>query len=505
MTGSSDSEDRSPADVEDSLTEGALGRPLLRLAWPIVVFQLLQVAYNLADTLWLGQLSADAVGAISLAFPLVFLLIAVAGGFTTAGSILVAQYTGAESERSAGLFAGQTIAFVGLLAVVLGAVGYFYTGPALSLLPSDPETAAKVIPLAADYMQVFFLGLPFLFGFYVFEALMRGYGNTVTPMRLMFVSVLINVLIDPFLIFGFADNPLFGWLGLGGLEASLYAATGFTGYGVAGAAVATVFSRGVASIIGFYVLFASEVGPDASLSHLRLNAENVWEITRLGVPTSLEQSANALALVVLTGMVVSFAPPVVAAYGLGNRLISLVFLPALGLSRATETMVGQNLGADRPERAERAVRLSAAAAGGVMIGVAVIAVAFARPVNGIFIGADVEGAAETVALATDYLRIRSVEFAFIGVMQVVLGAFRGAGNTKTAMVFSWLNLWGVRVPGVYVLAFVLGWGATGIWVGMSLGHVVGAFVAVAWFLRGTWKESIVDDARTDAEPVAVDE
>lgn len=483
------------ADSESTLTSGGLIRPMARLAWPIVVFQVLQVAYNLADTLWLGQLSADAVGAISLAFPLVFLLIAVAAGFTTAGSILVAQYTGAESRGSAGLFAGQTLAFVGVLATVLGLVGYFYTAPALSLLPSDPQTTERVIPLAADYMRIFFLGLPFLFGFYVFEALMRGSGNTRLPMRLMFVSVVLNVVIDPFLIFGFDANPLFAWLSLTGFEALLFSLTGFSGYGIEGAALATVFSRGVASALAFYVLFRTTAGPDVRLEHLRLDPANVWEITRLGVPTSLEQSANALALVVLTAMVVSFEPPVVAAYGLGNRLISLVFLPALGLSKATETIVGQNLGAERPERAERAVRLAAGAGGGVMIGVALIAVVFARPINAVFLGSDVPGAAETIALATEYLRIRSVEFAFIGVMQVVLGAFRGAGNTKTAMALSWLNLWGVRVPAVYLLAFTAGWGPTGIWVGMAMGHIVGAVLAGGWFLRGTWKESVIEERR----------
>ncbi|MCL7418472.1 MAG: MATE family efflux transporter, partial [Halalkalicoccus sp.] len=285
------------ADSSSTLTDGGLIRPMVRLAWPIVVFQVLQVAYNLADTLWLGQLSADAVGAISLAFPLVFLLIAIAAGFTTAGSILVAQYTGADSDASAGLFAGQTLAFVGVLATLLGVLGYFYTDPALSLLPSDPQTTERVIPLAADYMRVFFLGLPFLFGFYVFEALMRGSGNTRLPMRLMFVSVVLNVAIDPFLIFGFDGNPLFAWLSLSSFESLLFSLTGFSGYGIEGAAFATVFSRGVASLIAFYVLFRTPFGPDVRLSHLRLDPENVREITRLGVPTSLEQSANALALV----------------------------------------------------------------------------------------------------------------------------------------------------------------------------------------------------------------
>ncbi|MFW6435894.1 MAG: MATE family efflux transporter, partial [Halovenus sp.] len=160
-----------PPDAEgagdrNEITHGGLVRPLVSLAWPIIVIQLLQVTYNIADTVWLGRLSADAVGAISLAFPLIFLLIAVAGGFTTAGAILVAQYTGAEGKRSAGLVTGQTVSFVSLLSVVIGVAGYFYTRPALELLPSDVETAAQVIPLAADYMEVIFLGIPLMFGFF---------------------------------------------------------------------------------------------------------------------------------------------------------------------------------------------------------------------------------------------------------------------------------------------------------------------------------------------------
>ncbi|NHN47787.1 MATE family efflux transporter [Halostella sp. JP-L12] len=445
---------------------------MFRLAWPIVVIQLLQVAYNVADTFWLGQLSADAVGAMSLAFPLIFLLISVAGGFTTAGSILVAQYTGAESDRSAGTVAGQTLSFVTLLAVVLSAVGYLLTRDLLGLLPSQAETTVRVVPLAADYMEILFLGLPFLFGFFVFSALMRGYGDTKTPMRVMVVSVALNVVLDPVLIFGWGP---------------------FAPMGIKGAALATIFSRGVASVLGIYVLFGTTAGPDVSVSDLVPELETVWEIVRIGTPSALEQSTSALAMITLTAMVVTFAPPVVAAYGLGNRLVSLVFLPAMGLGRATNTMVGQNLGAEQEGRAESAVWLAAKTAAGVMVVVAVVAALFPEPIVGVFIGAGTEGAAETVRLGSEYLRIRAVEFAFIGITQVLLGAYRGAGNTKTALAFSLITLWIGRVPTVYYLAFVAGWGATGVWVGMALGNVIGAITAGLWFTRGTWKERVIDE------------
>ena len=457
--------------VESSITEGGLIRPMFDLAWPMLVIQFLQVTYNLADTFWLGQLSANAVGALSIAFPLVFLLISVGGGFTTAGSILVAQYTGADSEGSAGRVAGQTLSFVTIVATVLGIVGFLVTADMLALLPADPDTTAQVIPLAGEYMRLIFLGVPFLFGFFVFSSLMRGYGNTRTPMRVMAISVFLNVVLDPFLIFGWGPFPAMG---------------------IEGAAIATVFARAVATVIGVYILFQTPSGPTVEFRHLVPDLDIIEKIVRVGVPSATEQSMSALAMITLTAIVASFPPAVVAAFGLGNRLISLVFLPAIGLGRATNTMVGQNLGADKVDRAARSVRIAAIAASTFLIGVAVLAALFPEPIIAVFMRGDTTTGAETIRLGADYMRIRAIEFGFIGVMQVLLGAFRGAGNTKTAMTISIITLWVGRVPAVYYLAFIAGWGATGIWVGMALGHILGAIVAAAWFARGTWKEAIIE-------------
>lgn len=493
---------------EESITEGSLVRPLFQLAWPIVVIQLLQVTYNVVDTLYLGRLSADAVGAISLAFPLIFLLIAVAGGFTAAGAILVAQYTGAEGSRSAGLVAGQTISFVAFLSVIIGIGGYFYTRPALEILPSDADTAASVVPLAADYMEIIFLGIPLMFGFFVFSALMRGYGDTRTPMVVMAVSVVANVGLDPLFIFGFSGNPLFVWLDavplgvdFAAVEASLYGTVAFAGWGIEGAAAATIVARGVATVIGLWILFATSRGPNVSLGHLSPDLEFITDIVRLGVPTMVEQTTSAMAMITLTAMIVTFAPPVVAAYGLGNRLISLVFLPAMGLGRAIDTMVGQNLGAGRSDRADRAVKLAASTGAGVMLLVAIVMAVFTEPIVSVFLG-DVPDAPETIAYSVEYVRIRSVEFTFIGITQVILGGFRGAGNTKIAMAISMLTLWVGRVATVFVLVFVLGWGERGVWVGMAVGNILGAIIGVAWFARGTWKEAYIDRDETAPAPAA---
>lgn len=466
----SETEDDPAEGPERALTEGGLVRPMFRLAWPLVVIQLLQVAYNVGDTFWLGALSPDAVGALSLAFPLIFLLISVGGGFTAAGAILIAQHTGAESGKG-GLIAGQTISIISTVAIALGIVGYLVTDPMLALLPADPDTQARIVPLAADYMRVFFLGAPFLFGFFVFVSLMRGYGDARAPMRVMFVSVVFNLALDPLLIFGIGPVPR--------LE-------------IQGAAVATVLSRAIATGIGFYLLWCTDVGPEIEADHLVPRLEYVSKIVRLGVPTAAEQSMSSLAMVGMTAMVATFPPAVVAAYGLGNRLISLAFLPAMGMGQATDTVVGQNLGAGRPERAERATWIASGAIAGVMLAAGAIAVLFPEPIVGVFLTADEAGRAETLAYGTTYLRIAAAMFVFMGVLQVILGAFRGAGNTKTALVFSVVTLWVARVPVSYVLIFVADWGTAGIWVGVVAGDVIGAFAALAWFARGTWKGSLVD-------------
>lgn len=444
---------------------------MIRLAWPMVVIQLLQVAYNVADTAFLGAISEDAVGALSLAFPLIFFLISVGGGFTAAGAILVAQYTGAESGRTADVIAGQTLSFVTLVACVLALVGYLSTDWLLALFPAGGATQERIVPLAADYMRIYFLGLPFLFGFFIFVSIMRGYGNTRTPMRVMVVSVAVNVALDPLLIFGIGPFPR--------LE-------------IEGAAIATITARAVATALGLYVLFYTDAGPAIEPKDLVPDIGHITDIVRLGVPSAIEQSSSSLAFVVLTAMVVAFPPEIVAAYGLGNRLISLVFLPAMGLAQALDTIVGQNLGAERPDRAERASQLAMGLVSVVMFVLTLVAYIFPEPIVGIFLTADTPGASTTIAYGVEYLQIAAFMFVFLGVLQILLGTFRGAGNTKTAMVFSLITLWAVRVPLTYYLVFVAGWAETGIWIAVVMGDVVGCIAALAWYSRGTWKERYVE-------------
>jgi putative MATE family efflux protein len=469
------------------VTDGDLLKPLVVLALPIVLAQLLQVGYNLADTFWVGRLGQEAVSALSYSFPIVFLMISVAGGFTVAGTVLVAQNKGAGNDDRVNYVAGQTIAFVFLVAAAFSVLGYLLTPTLMSLVGASPGSLEYA--LAVEYTRTIFVGIVFMFGFFVFQALLQGWGDTRTPLYLMALSVALNVLLDPFLILGFEGNVLLTSLGLEGLQAWAFDLTGFAGFGVQGAAVATVFSRGVATALAMAWLFSGAVGIHLSVDDLRLDAGMVKRIVALGAPASVEQSTRALGITVLTALVAFAGDDAVAALGIGNRINSLVFLPALGLARGTETVVGQNLGSDQTERARRAVGYSSGIIVGVLALAGVLAYAFAEPITAVFI----PGEPAVIDLGAEYLRIIGPTFLFIGVFQVVQGGFRGSGSTRTAMVFAILSLWAFRLPPAYLLLEVLDMGATGVWYAIALSNVLAMLAAVAWFLRGTWTDNVVDD------------
>jgi len=478
---------------EFDLTSGSIGKPLFFLSMPIVVTNLFQTAYNLADTFWLGQYSTDALAAISFAFPMVFLLISLGMGISVAGSVLVAQYTGANEEREAEYAASQTVTFAAIASLALGVGGFFLVEWFLGVLGASPD----VLPLATSYMEVISLGLFFMFGFFVFIALMRGYGDTITPMMVMFGSVVLNIVLDPFLIFGFEGNPLFGMLGARGLEASLLVATDYTGSGITGAAIATVFSRALALVVGLAIMFRGERGVQIHLRDMAPDLSYLRRLGRIGLPASVEGTGRALSMNLLLVIVALFPDTVVAAYGIGTRVFSVIFLPAIAVAHGVETMTGQNMGADKPDRAERATGLAATVLFGVLTAAGIVVWFTAAPIADLF-----TTDAEVVEITTQFLRYVALTFGFIGVMRAYTGSFRGAGKTLTAAAISVMMLGVVRFPIAWFAASPLG--ETGIWLSFAVSNVVGATIAYAWYRRGTWRESDLTESRVDLDDPMLD-
>ncbi|MFA9503362.1 MATE family efflux transporter [Natrinema sp. H-ect1] len=446
---------------EFDLTEGGIAKPLFYLSLPIIVTNLLQTAYNLIDTFWLGQYSTEALAAISFAFPMVFLLISVGMGLSVAGSVLVAQYIGADEESEAEYAASQTVALSLLAALLLGVVGYVFVEELLGLLGASEA----VLPLATDYMQVISLGMPFMFGFFVFIALMRGYGDTITPMLVMFGSVLLNVILDPFMIFGWGPFPELG---------------------IEGAAIATVFSRSLALVVGLAIMFSGVRGVRIRLAQMRPDLSFAKRLVNIGFPASIEGMGRALSINLLLVIVAFFPDTVVAAYGIGTRVFSVIFLPAIAVARGVETMTGQNVGAGKPERAKAAADFAARTMFVILGAMGIVAWFAAEPITDAF-----TDNTEVIEIGTTFIRYVAPSFGFIGVMRAYNGSFRGTGKTLTAAAIVIVIYALVRLPIAYGLATTYDY--RGIWVAFAVSNVVGAVLAYGWYRRGTWRDADVTD------------
>lgn len=453
---------------ELDLLNGPVAKNLFYLSLPVIVINLLHTAYNLADTFWLGQYGGEALAAITFAFPLVFFLISLGMGLAVAGSVLVAQFEGSGNTKKRNYAASQTIGFSAFVSVVLGLFGYFFIGDIVGLLGATGGVAAS----ASGYLEIISLGIFSMFGFLVFQSLMRGFGDTVTPMILMFGTVILNIIIDPIFIFGWWIIPELG---------------------VEGAAIATVFSRSLALIIGVWLLFTGRRGLEISISEMKPDFSFFRKMTGIGLPASVEGVGRSVSVNAVTAVVGwTFADPIVAGFGIGIRVFSMIFLPAAAVGRGVESMTGQNLGAGRFERAGETARDGAKYSFLILTSLGVITFIFARPIAAIF-----TTEAQIAQTGAEFLRYVAFSFGFIGVLRSYNGSFRGAGKTATAAVISITTLGVIRLPIAYFGS--INFGTRGVWIAFFISNILGALIAYVWYQRGTWKQTVTEKDKAKGE------
>jgi putative MATE family efflux protein len=444
------------------MTTGALPPKLARLSWPLVAGNLLQTLYNLADIFWVGRVGTEAVAAVSLMFPMLWLFVSVAMGLTAAANAVVSQHVGAGDDRAAEVAVGQTTLLAVAVAVALAAGGYLFRGFLVRLIGAE----GAVYRIALSYLEVILVAIPFTFLFFVFRAVLRAAGDTRTAMWLVVASAGLNVVIDPVFVLGF-----------GPVE----------GMGARGAAVATLVSRVVAALVGVYILLDGGWGIRLRPADLRPDPAVLRRLVDVGYPGTLDGLARSFFAVAFAGLVARFGAVPTAAYGIGIRYMSVTWTVAGAVGQATGTGVGQNLGAGSPERAREVTRIAMLGTMGLLFGVGALLFAFPDEAMSVFIDD-----AAVVDAGVDLLRIVAFSLAFFGGLTVVQGGFRGAGNTREAFLLSLLSRWGFRIPVGAALAFLLGWGAVGLWWGHAVGSTVSFFLGVAWFARGTWRRGVVD-------------
>ena len=449
---------------KNKFTEGRIISSLLSLAGPIIAANILQSAYQLIDTFWLGRLGADAVAAVSLSFPLLFLVLSLGAGLTLAGTVMVARYKGAENQQMVDFSSSQSVFLIFLTSILLAVLSYFAAGSLMKIIGAGPD----IIEDAITYFKMSSIGFVFLFLFFIFQSLMRGIGNVMLPVYIVLSTVILNAVLDPLFIYGYGPVP---------------------GFGVAGAAVSSVITQAVASSIGLYILFKGRHGIKISLAAMNFDMDNLKKTFSIGLPASIEQSTRALGMTMMMAIVTSFGSDIVAAYGIGARMLSFVVVPALGLGIATTSLVSQNIGALKIKRAEKVANLSAKVALFGFSGMGVLMFIIAEPLTAIFIPND----PQVIKDGALFIKIMSISFGFLGLQQVMNGTFNGAGFTKASMLISIMSLWIIRFPLAYLLSYNLKMGPEGIWWSFPISNLIAGIVAFSYFKTGYWKKRVIRD------------
>jgi len=448
------------ADPQHLFLHGSISKALLKLGIPIILINILQSAYQLTDAFWVGRLGAEQVAAVSVSMPVTFLVIAIGSGLAMAGAILSAQYMGAGQQDKVNHVAAQTMLMVTLTASMLGLAGYVLSPYFLTLLGVEEQVFGD----ALKFMHVSFIGVVFVFIYAMFQALMRGIGQTKVPLYIVSGTVLLNFVLDPLLIFGFGN---------------------LSGFGVMGAALATLITQSLAAAIGVWVFLRGRHGIQLKLSSFKPDWQYMKQAFFLGAPGSVELSARAFGLIIMSFLVASFGTHTIASYGVGSNILQMVMIPAMGLSMAVSTLVGQNMGAGNPQRAAQITRLASLWGLLGLTSVGVIAYLFAEYLVAFFIPDD----ESVIAGGAEFIRVMCLTWGGIGVQLCVVAAFRASGNMLNAMVVSLLSQCVIQFPAAYILSKHTSLGPQGIWYSFAITNVLVAIITYLWFAAGRWQRT----------------
>jgi len=445
---------------EQDFTEGSLNRAVGLLAVPMVLEMAGESVFAVCDAFFVARLGSEALAAVGLTESLLEIIYAIAIGLSMATTALVARRIGEKNQRGAARTAVQAIVVGTVTAVVFGAFGAIFAPDLLALMGASPETVAA----GASYTRVMYAGMVTILLLFLNNAIFRGAGDAASAMRALWIANGINLVLDPCLIFGLGPFPELGLMG---------------------AAVATTIGRGSGVLYQFWRLTRARrlrvTRPDVTFDGGVIR--NLLRLSAGGVGQMLIATTSYVGLI---RILAEFGSAVLAGYVVSIRVVIFIILPSWGLSNAAATLVGQNLGAEKPERAERAVWITGMWNMAFMAVVTVVFVAFAPQIIRIFTSDP-----KIVPIGVESLRIISYGYVFYAWGMVMMQAFNGAGDTATP---TWINLfcfWLFQIPLALVLAFSMGIGPTGVFVAIAASYSLSAIIGVVLFRRGKWKQQKV--------------
>ncbi len=445
--------------LKHNLTEWPILKSLITLALPIMFANILQTAYQLIDTFWIWRLWTDAVAAVSISFPMIFLIVSLWTGLAMAWTILIWQYKGKKDQQSVNHIATQTMVVVVIISIILALIGYLLSPLLIKLMWAE----SSVYKDAVSYMKISFIWMIFMFTYMVFQSLMRWVWEVKIPVFIVLGTVLLNLVFDPLFIFWYWFIPA---------------------YWVAWAAVATIATQAIAAIIGIAILVKWQYWIKTDLSDLKLDIPLIKKMLKIWVPASLENSTRALWMTAMVFLVTTFWTQTVAVYGIWWRILSFIIIPGLWLSMATSTMVAQNVWAKKLDRVKETVKLSAMIGAIFLTLVWVLVFIFAEQIAAVFIPWETE----TIKSSAHFIRVMSPTFGFIWIQMALMWALRWTWNTFISMILSIIYLWGLRFPLAYILSMFTSLKETGIWIAFPISNVLAVIIVSIWFINWKRKE-----------------
>lgn len=438
------------------LLSGNLLQAILTLAIPVVINSFLQTMYNLTDTYWLGKLGTEELAAINLVSPMQNIVINFGSGITVAGSVLISQYLGAKKDEDARSMANQIFACALIFSLVCAGFCALATPSIVTWLGATEETWSY----SKTYLQLVILDMPFLYTVNIYTAINQAQGDTVRPMFLNLFGITLNMIMDPLFMMVFH-------------------------MGVAGAALATVGAKAAPAVIAFILLLNKEKDIHLNLRKLKFEKEKLKNILVIGLPTAIGGSTMQFGFLLMTRNVLKYGTQAMAAYGIGNKINSLITLPTNGIGSAVATIVGQNVGAEQYDRAEKGYHLSMRISvvfllvGGMILSRAPISTAIVK----IF-----SEDSEVISMAADFLSIMAFWCFANGVYNSSMGLFQGSGHTEVTMVIDAARLWIFRFATLYICGSWLHMGVRSVWYSVVVSNGLSAIVLYIVYRTGYWRK-----------------
>lgn len=426
-----------------------LYKGILILALPIFFSNLLRSLHDLVDMYFISPLGDNAITSISITMPIIMISQSLIIGFMIAGAAMISQYLGAKQKESAEKIASQLFLLCALGGVVFNVLLWVFTPQIMQWMGTSGET----LDLSITYVRTRSFELVPMFTFFAFQASRQASGDTVTPVVFTIVSILLNI--------------LFTWFFIAVLE-----------LGVMGAALATVVGQVVIMPFFLYLLFYAKgdivrVDP----KKLMFERDTASSIMKLGWPSSVSQAFTALGFIVLNAFILSYGEATVSAFSVGNRINSLILMPAMGIGGVVATFVGQNIGANNPKRARESIRASMI----LTLIIMTLGAALLMPLRHIAADFFLKQGSESYHLSIEYMFFVFTTLPMMGIFQVFMGAYQGAGRTNFSLILAVTRLWMMRVPLVLLFKDVFGLPQSGIWYAMVLSNFGAGFVGMTLY------------------------